>query len=80
MLDLPEDDGVHYMPMNPSDWGWIVASWIVSRVAEHLVEDADAVAKRTIADLRRQYSKAHITLLGPDGRAIDSRSQYGARG
>jgi hypothetical protein len=68
LADFPDEGGTHYLPVDPEAWAWLVGTWFVLRVGEHVVKDAYDVAKRMIADLHRTYPKAKIILSLTDDR------------
>ncbi len=61
--DFPVEQGVHYSPIDPSAWIWLVGSWIAIRVGEHLVDDAYDFVKEKIVELRKKYPKAKIKII-----------------
>ena len=55
-------DAPHYLPSDPSQWAWIVGSFVTLKVADHLIADAYQQVKWTLKNYRKDHPKARLTL------------------
>jgi hypothetical protein len=74
LTDFPPDDGTNYMVEDPAAWGWLVGSWIVLRVGENAFDDAYDAVKKAIADIRKKFPKAEISVSGAGEESKPAKS------